>query len=142
MHPHSGIVIKSENGIVSVKIESLSACATCESHGSCGFAEKKDKVIDVRTPNWDIYQQGDRVVVSITETLGMKAVWIAYILPAILDLVLFVFLYDSDNPVSELTCALISLAFFALYFVVLYFFRKKLERKFTFSLTHEPTNNL
>ena len=134
MHPHSGIVIKSENGIVSVKIESLSACATCESHGSCGFAEKKDKVIDVRTPNWGIYQQGDRVVVSITETLGMKAVWIAYILPAILDLILFVILY---RFLSELACALIALAFIGLYFGILYLFRKKLDRKFSFSLAHE-----
>lgn len=130
---HDGTVVDSINGVVRVKIISLSACATCGSHAHCGFAEKKEKVIEVDTPDWHDYAPGQRVDVIIRQDLGMQAVVIAYLLPAVLGLALFFSLYYS---VGELTSALATLAFFALYACVLWSLRHRLQRRFTFQLSH------
>lgn len=129
---HSGIVTAVEKGRVSVQMRVVSACASCEAHSRCGFAESKDKTVVVDTRDWQSYQQGDNVKVIIRTGNGLKAVLIAYVLPAVLLIAAFVTFYSLH--LSEVVTALLTLSVVALYGIFLYFMRHRLQQKFTFKL--------
>ena len=129
---HSGTVIAVENNHVRVEMQVLSACASCEAHAKCTFAEKKEKVVDIDTPDWQRYQVGDAVNVIINTSRGFLAVFIAYILPAVLLVGTLVALCLLRLP--ELLAAILTLVVIGLYGVVLCLFRGKLQRKFTFGI--------
>lgn len=129
---HHGHVVAIHHGQVRVQMQILSACATCEGHSKCGFAEKKDKIVDIQTSDWKRYRVGDSVTVAINSGRGLLAVLIAYVLPAVLLLAAFTFFYLLRLP--ELWVALLTLLVVALYGIVLYLFRNRLQKKFTFQL--------
>ena len=129
-----GKIISSSDGQVRINIACHSACARCAAHQNCGFAESKDKEIVVDNDSWQEYKSGDTVEVEISERLGLTAVLVAYLLPALLAVAFFVAIY---NLAGELLSALLTLAFFALYCGVLWLFRDRLQRHFTYTLSHK-----
>lgn len=133
---HQGIVQSTRTGFVSVQIRSVSACASCEAHAHCGFAESKDKTLDIATADWHRFAQGDNVVVHIDQSSGMLAVGISYLLPAILLIAIVAALSAAHLP--EGIVALSALATLALYVAALYLLRKHIEKRF--SLTIEKNN--
>ena len=123
---HAGTVISSESGIVKVQMQA------CAAHANCTFSEKKEKIVDIDTPQWRDYTPGQRVNVIIQSGRGLQAVLIAYILPAVLLLATFGTLYALRLP--ELSVALASLAVIALYGALLYLLRHRLQNQFTFRI--------
>lgn len=132
---HDGIVTEILTGTVRVQIHVVSACASCEAHGRCGFADSKDKVMDIDTPKWQQYCVGDPVTVTVNANRGLQAVLIAYIIPALLLLATFATL--TALHLSEGWVALITLLVVALYTLLLYCLRHRLQRKFTMSIAHK-----
>lgn len=130
---HDGIVTAVNSGRVRVRIEAVSACASCAAHGRCGFAESKEKEVDVPAADWADYQPGQPVTVHIDESRGMLAVWIAYVLPALLMLAAIVGL--SLARVPEWAVVLSAFAVLGLYILVLYLRRRRVERHFTLTLS-------
>ena len=49
---HDGTVTEVLTNKVKVQIHVVSACASCEAHGKCGFADSKEKIMDIDTPQW------------------------------------------------------------------------------------------
>ena len=135
---HEGIVTAVATGRVSVRIEAVSACAACAAHGRCGFAESKEKTVEVPSDDWQSYAVGDSVIVHIDESRGMLAVWLAYVLPAILLLVVIVGL--SLLKIPEWTVVLASFVTLGLYIFFLYLRRRKVESRFILTLTHALTH--
>lgn len=139
---HPGTVTAVKPGFVTVQIQSTSACAACQAHARCGFAESKTKTLDIPLPSPDsklptpTYHIGDPVTVTIDHSRGLLATWWAYVLPAILVLVAVVAFSLASLP--EPLVILLSLGTIALYVIVLFLLRKKLDSKFT--LTLSPTN--
>ena len=130
---HDGTVKSVTDGKVTVEMQVLPACASCKAHEKCAFVDKADKIVEIETSDWNSFSVGDSVIVSINESLGMLAVLLAYVLPALLliaTLVLSIFLWG-----SELLASILTLVLLALYFVILYFCRDKLQRHFSFGLT-------
>lgn len=131
---HPGVVTGIKKNNVEVTIESVSACASCSAHAHCGFAESKSKTIEIPTSEWTQYSIGDTVEVHIDESKGMLAVWIAYLLPALLllaDIIVF-------SIVGLPEWAVVTSAFFilGLYTVFIYLRRKHIEARFTLSIAH------
>lgn len=133
---HPGTVICVADGSVRVLITTLSACGSCEAHAHCGFTESRDNEIVVDTPDWQHYQPGQHVVVSVNEGMGLAAVWWAYICPAILLLTATITLLYTIS--SEPLAVLISLTVVAVYYIVLFLFRRKLQRQFSFGISDAP----
>lgn len=129
---HPGIVIASTSQEVQVKMEVLSACASCQAHSHCGFAEKKDKIVNIATRDWQDYHPGDTVNVIINSGRGIQAAIIAYLIPAILLLATLITLLSLHVP--ETLTILFTLLVVALYGVILYLFRSRLQNKFTFRI--------
>ena len=130
---HHGTVQNVRKGLVAVQIEAVSACATCQAHAHCGFAESKNKTVEVPTADWQQYHTGDAVTVHIDESRGMLAVWIAYVLPALLLLAVIIGLSLAHLP--EWAVILTAFATLGLYILILYLRRRKVERHFTLTIT-------
>ena len=134
---HGGIVTAVKPGRVRVRIEAVSACATCAAHSRCGFAESKEKEIDVPATDWSSYHEGQAVTVHIDESRGMLAVWLAYVLPALLMLAVIIGLSLAHMP--EWVTIVSSFAVLGIYIAILYLRRRHVERHFT--LTVKPAEN-
>ena len=130
---HDGVVTRLLDGRVEVKIEAVSACATCAAHGRCGFAESKDKTVEVPAADWRNYSVGEAVTVHIDESRGMLAVWLAYVLPALLMLAVIIGLSLAHVP--EWAVVLGGFAVLGLYILVLYLRRRKVEKRFVLTIT-------
>lgn len=130
---HGGTVKSVKQGCVEVEIESTSACASCAAHARCGFAESKNKTVGVPTDEWQQYKVGDTVTVHIDESRGLLAVWIAYVLPAVLLLAAIAVLSSLAAP--EWLVALVALVLLALYVGGLWLLRSKIERRFVLTIS-------
>jgi len=129
---HPGVVKKIENDIIYIDIEVMSACSQCHAHGYCSAFGKTDKVIEVPVIKYPDFKLGDNVNVLIKEVLGMHALMLGYIFPVIvLVLTLFVSYYITYK---ENISALITLLFVALYYFLLWVFRKKIQKHFTIEI--------
>lgn len=132
---HPGIVTAIKPGFVTVQIESTSACAACAAHSKCGFAESKTKSLDIPIDeNFnDNFKVGDRVTVTIDHTRGLLATWWAYVVPAVLLMGAVVGFTLASLP--EPAVILLSLAVLAVYILILFLLRKKLDSQFTLTVS-------
>lgn len=132
---HDGVVTAKNGARCKVSIISHSACSACHAKGLCSASELAEKVVDVAlTPQQEaIVEVGQRVKVNLEESMGMRAVVLAYGLPAII-LVAFL-LYLHKLGFSELEAGLGVIAALVVYFFVLYLLRKKIGRRFHFTIT-------
>ena len=128
---HPGTVTAVSQGTVRVQIVSLSACASCQAHSRCGFAEAKEKELDIETRQWATYSPGQQVEVVISESRGLLAVLLAYVLPSLLLIGSLVGLLSITN---EGLAALGSIGVVALWYGLLYLCRHRLQNKFTFEI--------
>ena len=130
---HDGKVIAVEAGRVIVEMHVVSACSSCKAHEKCAFVDTAEKRVEVDTPEWSHYNIGDKVVVSVNEGLGLFAVLLAYLLPAVIliaTLILSLSLLENEG-----IAALITLFATSLYFFLLYRFRNHLQQKFSFGIS-------
>jgi sigma-E factor negative regulatory protein RseC len=96
----------------------------------CGMTESEEKILDIMG-KYDV-SPGDKVTVEMKESAGMKAVILSYLVPFLIVIGgLFIL---QLLAVDELTAGLISIALLVPWFLILYLFRKKLARSFTFTL--------
>ena len=128
---HPGIVKKITGKTVEVTIVPNTACSGCHAKSFCQLAESEEKVITVSAPAFAV-SPGERVEVMMKASLGLRAVLMAYIFPVIF--ILFVMIAGGVGEWSELWIALAIMAVVILYFFVLYGFRNRLKKRFSFQL--------
>ena len=100
----------------------------------CGGAESEVSRVVAYTSHPEIYKVGDEVTISIEQIMGYKAIALSYIVPLVVMLAALALTYGRWG---ELVAGLASLGACALYFVVLAFFRKRLERVIVFSVKNK-----
>ena len=128
---HKGKIIEITPEFTSVEIISESACGACHAKAMCAMAETEAKIIQLPTSGWTERKVGDEVVVALKASMGHKAVWLAYVVPLI---VLVAGLFGGLRIFDELGAGLFSIALVALYYLILYCFRKKLNNEYIFYL--------
>ena len=85
---HLGIVENIDGFHLKVRIVQTSACSSCSIKGHCSASETKEKLIDVYNPNPSLNPQvGQRVMITGSASMGMKAVGWAFIMPFLILLV-------------------------------------------------------
>lgn len=132
---HDGRVVEIGEETMSVEIVSQSACAACHARTACAISDEKIKVIEVPL---DVHLMtaglnvGDPVRVILKPTLGLKAVWLAYVVP--LALLLASILIFSICGVKEIYVGLFSVIVVIFYYLVLSLFRNRLAKVFTFTV--------
>ncbi|MBN1415001.1 MAG: SoxR reducing system RseC family protein [Bacteroidales bacterium] len=127
----TGIVEGSGDGVVHVKIFPVSACSDCHSKASCSLFGNTERIIDV-TNNTGEFRRGDRVGITITQSMGNKAIAFGYFVPFLLVLLTLIAL--TVFRLKEWQAGLIAISTLIPYYIILYFFRTKLGKTFTFTL--------
>lgn len=130
-----GVVVNVKPKEVVVKIEQKSTCANCHSRGACTSFDKKDKEIEVATDKAADYKIGDKVKVSISTKLGIKAVFIAFVLPFLFLMIAIVVCLKCLNLSEALSC-LIAICITVVYYYVLFKRKNSLQKQFVFKINH------
>ena len=136
---HEGKVVSVDKDYIGVEIVNKSACAACHAKGVCGASDASIKVVEVAqdiTTLTEDYQVGETVNVVMRESMGTQAVWLAYVVPLMVLMAAILVFWLCQA--SELVMGLGALGILALYYVILFFFRNKISKIFTFSIEKQP----
>lgn len=128
---HSGIVTKINPGLLTITLQSQSACMSCHARGFCSAAEMKDKEIEV-THFSQNYTPGQQVTVVLRGSLGIKAVLYGYGFPFVIVMMSLVLIISLTG--NETLAGFVSLAMLVPYFAGLYLSRNRLKRTFSFEI--------
>ena len=135
---HRGIVESINGSHIRVRIVQTSACSACSVKGHCNASESKEKLVDVFDTKASSYRVGEEVMLYGTTSMGMQAVFWAFGVPFLILLAaLFITMHLTRG--DELKSAIISLLALAPYYLIIYMYRGKLSKKFSFTL--EPIKN-
>ncbi|MDR0907648.1 MAG: SoxR reducing system RseC family protein [Rikenellaceae bacterium] len=129
---HKGVVREVGDRLVEVEMVVEDACAGCKAKGLCGVDEDNKRFVTVYDPLAQYYAVGEEVMVGVSETMGMKAATYAYIIPFFI--LLGVLLGTLNIGWSETSAGLTSLGVMCLYYVVLWFFRGRIEKEIDFKI--------
>ena len=129
---HEGRIVEITPEFTTVEILVSSACAACHAKDLCGMSEAEEKVIMVPTDPYAQHNVGDKVTVMTKMSMGMKAVWISYVVPLIILMILILSLSEIFD--SQLLCGLASLGGVAVYYFIIWLFRSRLQNEFGFYL--------
>ena len=127
---HEGEIVEINKDFTTVRLTVSSACSSCHAKGMCGMSEEQDKVLMLPTDPYTVYAEGEKVEVCTKKSMGLKAVWISYVIPLAILLILIL----SLSPVigNEALRGLISIAGVGLYYLVIWLFRDRLSNEFVF----------
>lgn len=127
---HDGKIIEITPEFTSVEIISSSACSQCHAKGLCGFSDEESKVVMVPTSPYTERKVGDTVTLALKQTMGLKAVWISYVIPLIILMILVLSLSSVID--NEVWTGLAAIGGVALYYLVIWLLRDKLKNEFVF----------
>ena len=127
---HECRIVEITPDFTTVEIIASSACSACHAKTLCGMSEDKEKLIMVPTDGFRELHVGDQVTVMTKMSMGLKAVWISYVIPlAVLMILILTLSGFFDN---EFLCGLLSIAGVAVYYFVVWLFRDRLSNEFVF----------
>ena len=129
---HAGIIDTIGDKYVRVKILQNSACNECKVASHCNASDTKEKMIDIQVCKEHNYKQGDKVVISAKKSVAFKAEFFAYIFPlAIMLISLFTIkILTANEPLAALS----SLCSLAVYYMILFFTKKKIQSGIHFEI--------
>ena len=127
---HKAKVIEMTPDFTTVEILVNSACSECHAKGLCGMSETQEKVISLPTDPYASYNVGDEVVLCTKMSMGMKAVWISYVIPLIILMILILSLSAVFD--SEVVTGLASVGGVAVYYLMIWLLRDRLNNEFVF----------
>ena len=84
------------------------------------------------TDPYATHNVGDKVQVATKMTMGLKAVWISYVIPLAVLMILILTLSSFID--SQAICGLASIGGLAVYYFVIWLLRSRLETEFMFYL--------
>ena len=129
---HRGKVVGMDPQWTTVRFEAQSACSSCHAAGLCGMSEMQEKTFQVASDPYATYRVGDEVEVVLKASMGIKAVWIAYMVPLLI--LLAAFFGVSALGASELTAGLAGIASIAVYYLIVWLLRDRLQDEYVFTI--------
>ena len=126
---HTGIVAERQGNKLLVTITQMAACAGCHARSACGAADMSEKQIEAIT-NDDTIKVGENVIIYGQRQLGMKAVFLAFVLPFFILIATLCIL--QRTALHEALRGTLSLVTLIPYYSILSFFKDKLKQRFIF----------
>ena len=111
-----------------------SACGDCKAKAVCGGSESSVRLISAYTDHPEIYKVGAEVTIPVEQIVAHRAILLSYSVPLAGMLVTLAL---THSRYGDLIAGLSALGACALYFVVLSFFRRRLERVIVFSVKNK-----
>ena len=128
----SGVVVAVTPTEVTVKIQQLSACTGCHAKEFCTTADSQDRLLKIPTQGRH-YELGQAVLVEARDSIGRRAILLAFLLPLLL-LLLGLGLGLHTLGLSEGLSIALSLVLLVLYGLLLYASRGRLARSLRLEL--------
>ena len=129
---HRGVVLLIDTDVISVEILNKSACVSCSSKSSCTLSEVEATVIQIDNTGYNFYEEGEEVNVILKRSLGFKALWLSYLVPLIILIIILV--VSSELGLSEPLTGISILGAIGIYYFFIYLFRNKLKKEFIFTI--------
>ncbi len=129
---HTGKIVKMTPQVTTVAILQHGACAQCHAAGLCGMGDVAEKAVEVPTDPYASYKVGDEVEVILKASMGMKAVYLAYLIPLVVLLAVILGLIGLG--VGEVPAGLSGMAAVGVYYLLLWLFRGKLQNEYIFTI--------
>jgi sigma-E factor negative regulatory protein RseC len=129
---HKGKITATGDHHYVVSIITASACSACSVKGACHISEMKEALLEIPKEPTTIYNVGDEVNVIMEKSLGPKAVFLGYIVPFLLlfaTLIISLSLFKDEG-----LAGIASIAIVIPYYLLLYLFRERLKKTFTFRI--------
>ncbi|MCP9611965.1 SoxR reducing system RseC family protein [Coprobacter tertius] len=128
---HKGIIKDIRNGIAKVEITQLSACSGCHARSYCSASDKKEKIIEVSC-NGNSFKTGETVILISNSDIEREALLIAFVYPffCLVAVLIIVYFLSRNETIAGIT----SLAILVPYYIIIGLYKKKLKKKFVFSL--------
>ncbi len=127
---HRGKITEITPDFTTIEITASSACSSCHARSLCGMSEEQQKLIMLPTDPYATRQVGDEVEVCTRMTMGLKAVWISYVIPLAVLMILILSL--SGVFENEALRGLAAIAGVGVYYFMIWLFRDRLKNEFTF----------
>lgn len=128
-----GVVSRVAEGVVYVRIEQKSACSGCHAQGYCASTDCKERELEVRMPSGG-FAPGDAVRIYALPSMGRRAVFLSFILPLILLLVVMFVCKADFVGFSDGLSALVSLLVVGVYYLILYFSEPKIRKTMHYTI--------
>lgn len=130
---HEGVVIGVDGQFVTVQFVRHSACSGCHAKALCSSGSSESEQRTVVARNYGMaYEIGEPVRVAVSSSLAWSAVIVAFCVPLALALI-SLFVMVSLTGSEMLACGL-TLVLLALYYLVVWLLRDRLERRAEFTL--------
>ena len=127
---HLGVISKIHNNVVTVSLKGDINCEACHAKGACGVSEAKEKEVEVLLTE-ESFKLDESVEVILSKSLGLKAVFWAYVFPFIL---LISVLIIASSFYSEWIAGLLAIAILVPYYMALYVLKSSFKKAFRVSI--------
>ena len=128
---YRGVITAIRPGILQVEVSDATPCESCSAQSSCCMSGSREKRVEIPFTSGD-YRPGDEVTVVGKNSMELKAVLIAFVLPLVL--ILITILMVSSMGADERQAAFISLSVLVIYFFGIFFLRDRIKGSFTFEV--------
>jgi len=130
---HTGIVQSIDDKHVDVRIETHPSCAGCMATSFCNVSGKEEKVIRaLRTVD---VNTGDHVMVVMERSMGLRALFLGYLIPFLILISLLILLTSLNVP--EFVAGLSAFLSLIPYYLALYLGKEKISRSFSFTIKNQ-----
>ena len=127
---HEGYVSNIENNLLTVSLKGNINCEGCKAQSACGVSESNDKEIEI-IDNIQGFKLNDTVDVVLEKSLGLKAVFWAYVFPFILIILTLII---TTNFLKEWIAGLVSLFILIPYYFLLFVLKDTFQKAFRISI--------
>ena len=128
---HEGRVVKVEGRNVTVCFIQNSACSGCHAKGICSSQDQAEKMVVADSQGIE-YAVGEKVNIIVSNEVAWTAVVLAFIVPLVIA---FIALFVAVPLAGEMIACLVTLGVLAVYYLVLFTQRNRMNRKVVFTLS-------
>ncbi len=126
-----GFIESIDDNRITVRIDRGSACGHCTAQGLCNLSQTAEQTIEINTSS-QIFSVGEYVQVTMSRSMGNKAILMGYFIPFILLITTLLMLSAFGLP--DWIAGFVSIMILVPYFIILFVFRDRLRKTFTFSI--------
>lgn len=127
---HDGVVVGLDGRNVQVQIVQNSACSGCHAKAACTASDSAEKIITADSEGLT-YAIGDAVVVSVSNSMALRAVLWAFCVPIV---VAFIVLFAVVPLLGEVMACAVTLGALGVYYLIFYLLRGHINTDYVFTL--------
>jgi sigma-E factor negative regulatory protein RseC len=127
---HEGYISNITSDLITVSLKGNINCEGCKAQSACGVSDSNEKEIEIINNNQS-FQLNESVDIVLEKTLGLKAVFWAYVFPFILIILTLII---TINFFKEWIAGLVSLFILIPYYFVLFVMKTSFQKVFQISI--------